>query len=375
MWADLNERFGKESAPRAYELKQSLASIKQDGVSVSTYYTKLRVLWDEIHMVLSTPTCSCNGCNCGIGKKLIDTKDKEKLYEFLLGLDADFGTIRTQILAMQPIPYLNAAFHLVKDDEQQKAITGPKKANTEVAAFQTHVSARRDQANKPKSKEAKSNSGELFEGCTFCGKDGHKKEGCFKRIGYPNWWPGKVKQDKQKPKATCVEKEASPISGMTPAQYQKFVEFFGNKTSMNNKEENVDEANMAGTAGKEGKWVIDSGATEHITCDDTMLKNKTKRKFEPSVTIPNGDAILVEGRGDLTLPNGMKVKEVLYVPNFKCNLLSVSRLSQDLQCAITLFPEFCVMHGLRSRILIGVGDCKDGLDKVGMMGGGGRDKP
>ncbi|XP_076883144.1 uncharacterized protein LOC143531817 [Bidens hawaiensis] len=142
-------------------------------------------------------------------KKLADTKDKEKLFDFLLGLDADFGTICTQILAMQPIPSLNAAFHLVKEDEQQKAITGPKRAVTESAAFQTHVSARRDQASKPKSKEAKPNPSELFEGCTFYGKDGHKKEGCFKIIGYPDWWPGKVKQEKPKPKAVCVEMEAS----------------------------------------------------------------------------------------------------------------------------------------------------------------------
>lgn len=42
MWADLKERFDKESAPHAYELKQTLNIMSQEGTTVSTYYTKVR---------------------------------------------------------------------------------------------------------------------------------------------------------------------------------------------------------------------------------------------------------------------------------------------------------------------------------------------
>ncbi|XP_076960326.1 uncharacterized protein LOC143636678 [Bidens hawaiensis] len=48
IWVDLKERFGKESAPRAYELKQNLTATRQNGASVSVYLTKLRNIWDEI---------------------------------------------------------------------------------------------------------------------------------------------------------------------------------------------------------------------------------------------------------------------------------------------------------------------------------------
>ncbi|XP_071727907.1 uncharacterized protein [Rutidosis leptorrhynchoides] len=44
IWDDLKERFGKESVPRAYELKQTLQLTHQDGTSISVYYTKLRGL-------------------------------------------------------------------------------------------------------------------------------------------------------------------------------------------------------------------------------------------------------------------------------------------------------------------------------------------
>jgi hypothetical protein len=93
MHVDLKERFGKQSAPRAYELKQLLTSTRQEGVFVSTYYKKLRVLWDELKSVFPTPRCACSGCSCGLSMKMTDLKEKEKLYEFILGLDGDFATI------------------------------------------------------------------------------------------------------------------------------------------------------------------------------------------------------------------------------------------------------------------------------------------
>ncbi|GJZ04487.1 putative retrotransposon copia-like protein, partial [Tanacetum coccineum] len=77
-WKDLKERFGKESAPRAYELKQILNVTRQDGVTVSAYFTKLRRIWDEINTVLPTPRCTCNGCKCEVGKKLVELKEKER---------------------------------------------------------------------------------------------------------------------------------------------------------------------------------------------------------------------------------------------------------------------------------------------------------
>lgn len=43
IWVDLRERFGKESAPKAYELKQSLTNTHQEGMFVSGYYTKFQV--------------------------------------------------------------------------------------------------------------------------------------------------------------------------------------------------------------------------------------------------------------------------------------------------------------------------------------------
>ncbi|KAI3808617.1 hypothetical protein L1987_24572 [Smallanthus sonchifolius] len=141
---------------------------------------------------------------------------------------------------------------------------------------------------------------------------------------------------------------------MSDEQYQMFVKFFSGTNV-----ETKPEANMAGN--RDDVWVVDSGCTEYITHQLNLLLNKKKTSNESPVVIPNGNAIPVEGRGELTLPGGAKLNEVLYVQNFKYNLLSVSRLSKDLQCAVTFFPDFFVMQGLRTRSLIIAGECRGGL--------------
>ncbi|XP_023731706.1 uncharacterized protein LOC111879466 [Lactuca sativa] len=168
IWNDLYERFGKESAPRGYELKG---------------------IWDEIDSVLPTPRCECNGCTCNIGKKITDLKEKERLYEFLMGLDTEFSVMRTQILATKPTPSLRTAYHLVAEDEQQRNIVAGRKTTTtpDAAAFQVSQVSRENQSHKKGwQKTDKTSSNNKSGHCTFCGKDGHIRDGCFKLVGYPD---------------------------------------------------------------------------------------------------------------------------------------------------------------------------------------------
>ncbi|KAM0035947.1 hypothetical protein Hdeb2414_s0015g00452511 [Helianthus debilis subsp. tardiflorus] len=56
-----------------------------------------------------------------------------------MGLDGEFSIIRTQILATKSIPSLGSAYHLVAEDEQQRAIAGVKRPVNETMAFQTSM--------------------------------------------------------------------------------------------------------------------------------------------------------------------------------------------------------------------------------------------
>lgn len=95
VWTDLAERFGKGSAPRAYEVRREVATLRKDKLSVPTYYTKLKGLWDEIQTITPWPKCDCGTCKCNVAKQLTDMREREQLYDFLMGLDESFNTIKT----------------------------------------------------------------------------------------------------------------------------------------------------------------------------------------------------------------------------------------------------------------------------------------
>ncbi|KAK9050950.1 hypothetical protein SSX86_027575 [Deinandra increscens subsp. villosa] len=184
----------------------------------------------------------------------------------------------------------------------------------------------------------------------------------------------RTEQEETKPRPSCDDFDFSPIPGLTGEQYQLL-----NLLTCSEKGTKPDSwpiANMASTfpvahttssIKRRSNWIVDSGATDHITCKASILENHTKSTHELPVIIPNGERIDVEGRGDYTLESGSKIKGVLHVPKFNCNLLSVSKLSKDLQCAVTFFPDFFVMQDLHSGKLVGAGRCKDGLYQMGMV--------
>nr|XP_043616230.1 uncharacterized protein LOC122588162 [Erigeron canadensis] len=279
IWKDLQERFEKESAPRAYELKQSLTITRQEGSSVSAYYTKLRGLWDEIQTVLPTPRCTCGTCSCEVGKRLSQFKEKECLYEFLMGLDVEFSTIRTQLLSMKPNPTLGEAYRMASEDEQQRAITAGKRVQTESAVFQANY--RVGSKMQQKRKDIKQSGNNEDSHCTSCGRDGHKREACFELVGYPEWWPGK-KNVKTKSKAACIDnnpKDIKTVTGLTDDQYETLLKHF---TEAGDKDagEGIRKANMVGKVNalstKSDDWIVDSGSTDYIVCNENYLENIVK---------------------------------------------------------------------------------------------------
>lgn len=145
---------------------------------------------------------------------MVELREKERLYEFLLGLDSDFAVIRTQILAMKPTPSLSNSYHMVAEDEHQRNVTTGKKITIEMAALQVNRKESRPQ-KKSWQKNEKGGLTNKTENCTHCGKGGHSREGCFERIGYPDWWPGKTKKENFKPKAAFADSVPSPVPGLS----------------------------------------------------------------------------------------------------------------------------------------------------------------
>ncbi|CAA7044670.1 unnamed protein product [Microthlaspi erraticum] len=208
--------------------------------------------------------------------------------------------------------------------------------------------------------------------CSHCGYNGHTVETCYKIHGYPIGFKHKSKQqsDKQgfsasKPqnnqnKPVVAQLAMSPagsndnnlpeiINTLSKDQIQGVIAYFnsqlqvspqpvaaspssgGTITSLPGMAFSSSTLCFVGALGAIGSalssqsWIIDSGATHHVCHDKTLFMNLSD-SLNRAVTLPTGIGVKIAGIGTVKLNEALVLKNVLYIPDFRLNLLSISFL-------------------------------------------------
>uniref|UniRef100_A0A2N9J0C0 Integrase catalytic domain-containing protein n=1 Tax=Fagus sylvatica TaxID=28930 RepID=A0A2N9J0C0_FAGSY len=107
-------------------------------------------------------------------------------------------------------------------------------------------------------------------------------------------------------------------------------------------------------------WVIDSGASDHMTGNSSLLSHTSSPCSPSFVTVANGTKTPVQGKGTVTTSD-LTLSDVLYLPEFPFNLLSVHKLTLALNCSVAFYPSHCEFQDLKTKRMIGGGFVKDGL--------------
>ncbi|XP_057811805.1 uncharacterized protein LOC131026045 [Salvia miltiorrhiza] len=178
IWNDLKDRFSQGNLARICQLKQQLFTLKQGSDDVGAYFTKLRVLWDEYRDYQPVRWCICENCRCNSSRKWNEFQMQECSMQFLIGLNASYSQIRSQIISTTPFPSLSKIFALVLQEEKQRSIdfipTPLTSGNGDISG--SLINAAGYARGKP-------GRGKFL--CTNCGKTNHTVDKCFEIIGYP----------------------------------------------------------------------------------------------------------------------------------------------------------------------------------------------
>ncbi|KAK9740120.1 hypothetical protein RND81_03G012900 [Saponaria officinalis] len=169
---------------------KSMVHIEQSGQPVVQYFGSLDPL----------PECDCDAlkaCTCNILKKIVDRDNKNRLLDFLMGLDGVYEVVRDQILSTDPLPTVNQAFFKIQQLEMQKNIHNNVFDAQENMAMTTNKSGHFP-SSFPKH-SLPSSAGDVYQNahvqsvgnrdakrgrapleCDYCGKRGHTRAYCFK---------------------------------------------------------------------------------------------------------------------------------------------------------------------------------------------------
>ena len=187
--------------------------------------------------------------------------------------------------------------------------------------------------------------------CTHCKKSGHTQEKCYRLHGFP---PGFKFTNSSNSRINSVSTESpnnpsseftEAVTGLTDAQCKQFIAMFSGKLASSNvvtTEEFTGGTHyiLSSTTGnyKSNIWIIDSGTTRHI-CNDQSLFFKTQEVFHTRVKLPNQMLIQVHLMGNLKLNEDLVLHDVLFVPQFELNIISVTCLTKGKNVMVALYHD------------------------------------
>ncbi|KAK8348830.1 hypothetical protein V6Z12_A06G105100 [Gossypium hirsutum] len=193
LFSKLPKKYGMQSrriysdlgnASQVFEIKLKLEDIRQGTLEVTQYYNNLKILWQKLDMYYVI--------DWGEGSehtKFMDHLNKERLYEFLAGLNCDLDEVRGRILGRTTLPTIGEAFAEVRREEKRSLIMVGDTRELKPLTIAGHrpsenstLISRGSQSQRFKD-EIDSNSNRPW--CSHCNRIGHTKEKCFKLHGYP----------------------------------------------------------------------------------------------------------------------------------------------------------------------------------------------
>ena len=99
-------------------------------------------------------------------------------------------------------------------------------------------------------------------------------------------------------------------------------------------------------------WILDFGASYHISGRIFFL---TITSPLPMITLANGSQTMAKGIGWVCPLPSMPLTYVLYVPDSPFNLISIKKLTRDLNCLITFSNTSVTLQDRSTGRTIGIG--------------------
>ncbi|KAJ0435793.1 putative RNA-directed DNA polymerase [Helianthus annuus] len=374
VWDDLKETYDKIDGSVVYNLYQKINSISQNGSSVSEYYHKLNTMWKQLDAIVQLPSCTCQA-----SQKFNDFTHLIKLMQFLMGLDDVYQPVRTSLLTRDPLPTVKTAFSVVSREESHReggSSSGSKDQNVSFFSKQNQTFDYKKKVGRGPNPNLK---------CSHCNMLGHTVDRCYELVGYPpNFKKKNVNQSSKTGTSnahvsTPNKSNAASATSLpfTQEQIAKLIGLVSDKqgsdqpgfggniigfsSGFNPKIGFFNCSTMSGSKFDTG-WVVDSGANQHmVKSDKNMTDCIDVSKYNMIVGHPNGTSAKVTKIGNLKLENNIVLYDILVVPDYCVNLLSVHRLAKDNKLQVLFNEDNCYVQDLKSKKVMVTGSQSDGL--------------
>ncbi|GAU37803.1 hypothetical protein TSUD_276210, partial [Trifolium subterraneum] len=187
IWKELKERFYQGDVFRISDIQEEIYTLKQGDNSISSYYTKMKKLWQELDNFRPIPENSCHDA-CQAVVKMREYRDSDQVIRFLKGLNDNYSAVRSQIMLMEPLPNIGKVYSLLVQQERQFVLFSDEPKILAASGYNgngrgsSSSRGRGDRGGKPSYGRGRCKGNKV---CTFCGMTNHVVDECFKKHGFP----------------------------------------------------------------------------------------------------------------------------------------------------------------------------------------------
>ncbi|RVX07439.1 Retrovirus-related Pol polyprotein from transposon RE2 [Vitis vinifera] len=244
---------------RLYKVTSAIVHISQQDFDLSTYIGQIASLKEEFLTVMPlTPD---------VGAQQIQL-DKFFMVLTLIGLRPDLEPIRDQILGSSSVPSLDDVFARLLRISSTQTLPSDSTSDFSVLVSQTTSrggrSGTRGRGQRPH--------------CTYCNKLGHTRDRCYLLHGRPPR-TAHMAQSSDSPLPQPPSSSASQTSQASIASVAQP----GNASAC-----------LTHTSSL-GPWILDSGASDHLSGNKDLFSSITTTSALPTVTLANGSQTVAKG--------------------------------------------------------------------------------
>ena len=277
---------------------------------------------------------------------------------------------------------MSKVFSLIIQEERQRTLGVRPMASVDTMAFNSMSSSSVCAVSKSKRPI-----------CSHCNIAGHTVDKCYKLHGYPPGYKSKMNSTGGRGFSSSTSHQAqanqvnsspsSPATTLSVSQCQQLIDYLHSQLRVSSSSSllsassppPVSSSSSSPTDGgpsvasftgiiltfsfsssvPPSSWILDTGATHHVCSSYSHFISFTP-VFDSKVTLPIGLTTSVTHIGTIQLTPTLLLQNVLFVPSFKFNLLSVSALTKDHNCFVQFLSHSCFIQDLSQGTMIGMGN-------------------
>ena len=356
LWVKLEQRFGGISEANIHQLRSRLQSIQKGSNSISVYLQQIKEIADSLHAAgasISDRDLIAATLH-GLPDEFESFIDSIMLRLSSTSLDELHGLLLTKELSMarrKPVSAVSATEPFQAFSAKSQPLLLPTPSAFAAQSPPLHSASRyNSNRGKPHRGQYFSNRGNRhshnFRGNFNNTRGNRNYQGSYNHSGSSTFKvPCQICGSTSHEAIDCFDRMNPDICGrIPPAKLAAMCVHHSAKSSPS--------------------WLIDSGATSHITNDVANISSPTPYTGEDKVYVGDGKGLSIHNVGSSYLHThsaSFKLQNVLHVPHMKHNILSAYQFLKDNDCSLTLDPYGSIVKDRISGRKLLTGPVKDGF--------------